>query len=66
MQFTNNLDRLLLKPASIMGSGQYINKVMDSIEDRTSAKAAMPEEMVEHQLLFRGGVDLPGVLQFEW
>jgi hypothetical protein len=39
---------------------------MGSIEQRTSAKAAMPEEIVKHQLSFEGGVDLPGVLQFEW
>jgi hypothetical protein len=38
---------------------------MDSIEQRTSAKAAMPEEIVKNRL-FEGGVDLPGVLQFEW
>ena len=49
-----------------MGSGQYINQVMNSIEERTSATAAMPEEMVKYQLSSEGGVDLSGVLQFEW
>ena len=40
---------------------------MDSIEKRTSAKAAMPEDsVVRHRLSFEGGIDLPGVLQFEW
>ena len=62
--FTDNPGKLLWKPITEQkNTGEYY---ADLIEELTSAKAAMPKQIVNHQLPHSSVVyNLPGVLQFE-